>query len=104
MLADAIQGRTHTPAEIVWIRRDDTPQDLTGATLSAAMVNRRTKVVRAATGVFAVQSAVNGVFTWTYSDADVADAGDFLVQFTATYGDGTADSTFQTAWTVRVAL
>lgn len=63
-------------------------------------------VVRAIAGDLDITQATSGIFTWTYDAADVADAGEFDVQFTATW-DAPALSparTFAAVWAVREAL
>lgn len=106
-LVNAVKGSTHTPEAIAWVRADGAPQDLTGATLTAEILRFGTGTARAVTGTLTpLEPRTDGVFTWRYSSGDVAESGDFRVQFTATYPDTSADVTYSAPWTVgeRIGL
>jgi phosphosulfolactate phosphohydrolase-like enzyme len=103
MLARAVKGGRKTGQQITWTRDDNTPFNLAGATLTGKIRNTTSGGVRAITGTLAIVDAANGVFSWGYSAADVAEAGTFLVQFTATVGS-LADLTYATQWIVEDAL
>lgn len=102
-LADAVQGATHTPQRITWLDTDDTPLNLTGATITGKIQDSG-GTTRAITGTLSVVTAASGIFSWTYSTADVATAGRYQVQFIATYGDATVEKTLADAWNVHAAL
>lgn len=74
--------------------------DLTGATLTGTITDRNGDGSRAITGTLAVSSAEAGIFTWSPSSADVATAGAFYVQFTATIG-GEAEKSERLPWWVK---
>ncbi len=106
MLQPAVQGATHTGQAVTWKRIDGTPQDLTGATISGRMRSARGVNAPAAAMVstFTPTVPASGQFLWTYAPADVVTAGVFVVQFTANYGVGGNDLTFEDIWQVRGAV
>lgn len=89
---------------VTWLRGDSTtPEDLTGATLTGLI--QRGDTVSAITGTLTVTDAANGEFRWDLSAADVAQSGDFRVQFSAAFGSGqTPAKTFATRWVVKPSL
>ncbi len=101
-LPDIVAGSRHTALQIT--ARSATSQSvksLAGAAVSARITDRTTGATRDATGQLAVSGdGTAGVFTWALSAADVGSVGTFTVQFTATYGDGTADTSFEHLWRV----
>lgn len=76
-------GATNDPLSVTAQLTTGAATDLTGATMSVVFSgpNRFT-----GTGTFNVTNAVAGTFTYTFSSADVAVAGDYELQFIATYG------------------
>lgn len=100
-LLKAIQGARHTGQEITWTRDDGTPQNLAGATLTGTIQDAAGDT-RTIDGTLAIVTAASGVFSWAYGASDVAEAGEFLVQFKATYTS--YDLTFATYWKVEAAL
>lgn len=98
-LNDALQGAIHTGQSITWTRDDGTPQDLSGATLSGTIQSVRTGASVAIAGTLAIVTAASGIFTWAYAAADVAAAGEYLVQFSASYS-GALDTSRAYAWRV----
>ena len=86
-LAQAIQDSLRPSQIITWTRGDNTPENLTGATLTGKIRDNVTGTVRDIAGTLTVTDGANGVFTWAYHADDVADAGRFMVQFKATFGD-----------------
>jgi hypothetical protein len=105
MLADAIQGARRPGQTIAWTDKDGRPFSLVGATISARIRNQATGEVRASDGSFDIIDAVNGMFVWNYSEADVSEAGVFEVQFTATFGAGLSPArTFVEEWRVVRSL
>lgn len=106
VLAAAVQDALRPVQQITWLDGEGVALDLTDATITGAMRNRAGGVVRAIAGDLDITQATDGIFTWTYDAADVADAGEFDVQFTATW-DAPALSparTFVAVWAVREAL
>ena len=102
-LSNAVQGARHTAQRIVWADGDDDPLNLTGATITARLLDLATGQARAATGTLEVLDAEAGLFSWVYGVEDVATAGAFNVQFVATFGE-TNDKTLAELWEVEPAL
>lgn len=98
-IPSAIQGARLPGRQISWFRSDGTPENLTGATLTARVKNQLTGEARDVTGVLNVTDPTNGVFTWAFSSEDVAVAGDYDLQFTASFGSLSA-KTFAATWSV----
>lgn len=103
-LANAVQAARHTAQVVTWLDGDGDAQILTAATLTGRIRNRKTGIERAVDGTLAVTDGANGVFTWTYGAADVADEGVFDVQFVATYADTQNDKTLIEKWIVHEAI
>ena len=102
-LANAVQAARHTAQRIVWADSDGDPLNLTGATVTARLLDLSTGTARAVTGTLTVLEAEAGVFSWAYGTEDVATAGQFNVQFVATFGS-TNDKTLAELWEVEPAL
>mgnify|MGYP000878625180 CR=1 FL=1 len=103
-LARAVQGARHTAQRISWRDKDGDPQDLTGATITGRIENRKTNTAVAIDGtLLADGDPEDGVFVWSYGANDVATAGVFDVQFIATYGP-LNDKTLVETWTVERAI
>ena len=100
-LPRAIEGARHTGQEITWIDEDDTPHDLTDATVTGTIEDKDGNKT-AITGTLTVTDAASGVFTWAYSAADVATVGRFMVRFKATYSS-TYDLSYSEPWVVEPA-
>ena len=104
-LAPAIAGATRPGQQITWLDGDGLPVDLTGATITGKMKNKNSGQTRDITGLLTLTDASNGVFTWTYDVGDVATAGAYVVQFTATYGSAPSpERNIIAGWTVMEAL
>ena len=105
-LANAVKGALRPSQQITWTREGlNTPEPLTGATLTGKIQNCDTQVTRSISGTLTVTDGANGVFTWDYAAADVAEAGLFDVQFTAAFGTSpTPARTVRAKWTVEDAL
>jgi hypothetical protein len=101
-LAYAVQGATGTSQSIIWTQADGTVLDLSGATITGT-IRPRWGSARAIAGTLTITDAAAGTFAWEYDAADLADAGDHLVQFTATYGSKVEVSRYQ-EWTVRLSV
>lgn len=91
-------ARFPTPLFTWYYKGTTTPVNLTNATITGTITSA-TGVTRAITGTLTVTDATNGVFRWEMSAADVADSGNFTVQFTATYSVGATPAiTFEAHW------
>jgi len=87
-LGEAVQGSVRPAQSITWTDADGTPIDLTGATITGTMRKIGDDTTRAITGALTVTDGAAGRFTWQYDAADVATAGSYEAQFTATYDTG----------------
>lgn len=103
-LANAVQGARHTPQRITWTDTDGDAVDLTGATITGRIRDVNTGTTVDVDGDLNVVTAAAGIFDWTYGAVDVAAAGDYNVQFTATFTGAEKDRTLHHAWTVVAAL
>jgi hypothetical protein len=106
-LQPAIQGDRHTGQSITWYYADGvTVKDLTTAVITGTLTDPASDPTAPTTtpisGVLTLTNASGGVFSWAYGASDTATAGRFVAQFTATYGDGKPDSSFETDWEVKV--
>lgn len=105
-LAHAVQNARKRAQVVTWTddSNDATPIDLTGATLYGKKKDKY-GTVTAITGTLALTNAAAGVFTWTYSVADLAEPGSFQVQFMAVYqSDGLREKTYLSPWRVHESL
>jgi hypothetical protein len=84
-LAWAIAGAPRPSQVITWLRGDNEPENLTGATMTGKILSLTTGTARAIVGALSVMDGEEGRFSWEYDAADVAAAGRFMVQFTATF-------------------
>ena len=105
-LASAVEGSLRPSQSITWTREGvNTPEPLTGATLTGKIRNCDTGTTRDIAGTLTVTDGANGVFTWDYAAADVAEAGLFDVQFTAAFGTSpTPARTVVGRWEVDEAI
>lgn len=104
-LAHAVQGARYLTCQISWEDSEGDPVDLTGAVLTGKKQSIETGEVDDIDGVLSVvYPGTNGIFTWRYGDNDVAVAGEFLLQITATYPDTLIDRTMLELWAVHRAL
>lgn len=100
-LAAAVQGARRPSQTITWTDEDGTALDLSGATITARIRNITSNLTATSDGAFTIVTAASGIFRWDYSAADVATAGSFEVQFTATYGSApTPARTIVAPWSV----
>lgn len=83
-LGEAVQGSLRPTQRITWTDAAGVPLDITGATLSGTIAPAG-GAPRAITGALVVVDGAAGIFDWQYSAADVIDAGQFTVQFTAVF-------------------
>ncbi len=99
------QGALRPGRVIVWMRDDDTPENLTNATITGVLRSRTTGVPRAITGQFIVANGATGTFTWAFAEEDVAEADYFDVQFVAEFPSSeTPAKTFPALWHVSESL
>ncbi len=99
-----VQGANHPSYTITFLDLDRTSYNLTGATMSGK-VQSSTGTTTTLTGSFALVTAASGIFSYTPSSADVAlAAGNYRIQFTATYSDTTKDRTFLTNMVMQTGL
>lgn len=102
-LPDSVKNSDHTSMLITCQRQDGSVVILTGSTLTGEFKNKVTAVKTSITGTLSLVDAPGGQFRWTHSSGsagDVANAGNFKVQFTATYGDGTKEISIPEDWQV----
>ena len=98
-LQNATEDAIHTAQTITWTRGDGTAQNLTGATITGTIRNARTGATQTIAGSLSLVTPASGIFTWTYAAADVANAGEYQVQFAASYG-GQSDVSLWYDWLV----
>lgn len=104
-LSSAIKGARRPSQSITWLDENGTAFDLTGATITARIRNQSSGVVTDSDGSFVITNAAAGVFRWDYSTADVAIAGVYDVQFTASFGASpTPARTILTTWVVLESI
>ena len=104
-LAAAVRGAKRPPQSITWEREDGEAEDLTGAVLTGWLRSYQTGAVRPIAGALTVTDGPGGRFLWSYADEDVAEAGEFDVQFNAAYSAGPSPArTFPARWVVKLAL
>lgn len=104
-LADAVAGAQRPSQTITWSDEDGDALDLTGATITARLRSRLTGEAIDSDGTFTITDAPDGVFTWAYGEDDVETAGDYDVQFTATYGSEPSPARTKAAlWTIHEAI
>lgn len=106
-LGNAVQGANHTQQRVTW-----TGWDLSSGTLSAKMVRVGSGALsfegdtRAVDGTFTlVGDGSGGQFDWEYGTLDIADDGNFYVQFKNLHsGDGSYDLSQITTFKVLKAI
>lgn len=102
-LAGAIQGARRPSQTITWTDDSGTAIDLSGATITARIRNVTNNSTVDSDGTFTIVTAASGIFRWDYSATDVETAGNFEVQFTATYGSAPTPARTISAWWVVLA-
>ena len=96
-LSNAVQGARHTAQQINWVDGDGDPLNLTGATITARLLDLATSTARAVTGTLAVLDAEAGLFSWVHGVDDAATAGAVYVPVGAT-ARGAHDNTLAGVW------
>lgn len=97
-----VEGALRPSPLITWYQDGtETPEDLTGATITGTIRNRHSGVVRPIAGTFTVTDGAAGEFRWDLDAADVAEAGQFSVQFAASFASGASPAiSFATEWAI----
>ncbi len=103
-LAKAVKGARHSGQRITWLRDDNTPVDLTGATLAGRIKPKPTGSARNVDGTLSVVDPTTGIFQWAYGALDVGTAGTFEVQFSATFADTFKDISYSGQFIVKDAI
>ncbi len=98
-LASVVQNARKRSQTITWTDDGGTAINLTNAVLYGVMWDKD-NAERSITGTLALVTAASGIFSWTYSAADVATAGTYYVQFGAKYSDGTYEISYRMQWHV----
>jgi len=102
-LSDAIQGARHVGQTITWTQKNGSIQILTGATITARIISTSLSAVAFnSDGTFNVTNGANGIFTWAYGAIDVAVAGEYEVQFKATFTNYAL--TYALGWFVKKVI
>lgn len=101
-LPPAVQFSRKRSITITWTDDDGAAINLTGSTITGII--ERAGVQTAITGTLALSVAASGIFTWTFSAADVAQAGSFFVMFRAKYSDTLSEISYRTPWKVLPAF
>lgn len=102
MLDASVQGSLANPPLITWNKSDDTPQDITGYTITGRLYSIERRTARAIVGTFDIVNASAGIFRWNRAAGDVADTGMFEVQFTGTAAS-VPNITYSSLWEVLPA-
>lgn len=104
-LTTVAQGSLRPSIPATWYDADGTALDLTDAALTGWIEDRLTGTTRAIQGTITPDEGTAGDFTWTLAAADVADAGTFDVQFSATWAtDPPTGRTTRYLWVVQPSL
>lgn len=103
-LARAIKGADYRGQQITWKDEEGNALDLTGATITAKIRRAAGETAVSSDGTFSLVTASSGIFSWEYGTAvDLAESGEFEIQFTATYG-ASSEKTFIMPFVVAEAL
>ena len=104
-LGISVQGALRPGRIITWQRTTGIAEDLTDATITGRIRNMNTGATRDIVGALTLTDPSAGVFSWTFAAADVAEAGDFQVMFTATWSAGISPAkTYAATWQVTPAF
>lgn len=100
-----IQGVNHPTYVFTWKDENGDAVNLTGATITGRIKNTNTGTVASCAGTFALVTATSGIFSYVPHENDSATVGkNYLIQFKATFGDGTIDKTFTMPLWVEEAI
>lgn len=104
-LEHAVAGAVRPNQSITWEDGDGIPLDLTGAVITGKKRNLSSQVTANIEGTLTVTNATAGIFVWAYAANEVAVAGDFAVQFTATFPNAPSPArSWKADWSVLEAL
>lgn len=85
-------GQTLPSWEPTLVDTNNSTVDLTGATMAVLITNTETGAQLTGTGTWTITNPTAGLATYAWAAADVAAAGQYSLQVTATYpGGGTRD-------------
>jgi hypothetical protein len=99
----AVQHARKRSLTITWKDEDGAAVNLTGATLTGII--ERDGVQTSITGTLALVTAASGIFSWTFSAADVGQAGNWFAQFRAKYAaDSLSEISYRTQFKVAAAF
>lgn len=101
-LPTVIQGALRPSLQLVWQRNgSNSVEDLTGATLSGIIRDRYSENLIDIVGSLTLIDGPSGVFRWDFDVLDVANDGDYSVEFMATWTTGRSPAkTFAANWTI----
>lgn len=103
-LASQVAGAKRPSQTITWLYGSGDAVDLTGATITG-YIRSRAGATRDIAGGLVVIDAAAGMFRWDYHANDVATAGHYTVQFTATFAENpTPAKSLLCGWTVEQAI
>jgi len=106
MSLDLVQGARHFGKTITWTREDGSAVDLTDAAITGRM--EQIGVASSARDIDGTLTGVSpyttGIFTWAPGTTDVKDAGNFKVQFIATYPDSKVEKSIPQTMRVFEAI
>lgn len=104
-LATAVKGGRRPSQTITWRREGGGVEPLTGATITGWLRGHNSRATRPIAGALVVVDGARGQFRWDYAAGDVAEAGTFDVQFTASFEGGASPAkTFVGEWAVEESL
>lgn len=104
-LAAAVVGAKRPSQVITWTDEDGAPLDLSGATITARIVNTTTGTAADSDGQFVITDGPGGEFRWDYGSQDVATQGMYQVQFTAAFGTApTPARTIKASWLIHGSI
>jgi hypothetical protein len=104
-LSNGVQGSRYDAPTITWLV-DGVAKVLTDSVITAVIEPCNGDDARNSDGAFTlVDGGDDGQFTWQFGDNDIADAGDFYIQFIATYDGITEVSrSSKMLWTVEASI
>ena len=103
-LEHATQNARHFSQDVTFTDANGDAVDLTNSTLYGKKRDNHTGTQTSITGTLVLLAATAGVFTWTYSIADLAEPGAYSVQFMAVFSDGLREKTPVWPWRVFESL
>ena len=89
-----IQGTTRPSLPIQWLRSDNTPLPITGATITGRMRHTVTGETKDLAGSFSITDGPNGRCTYSWVESDTNTPGNWVVRLTATISGQTYKARF----------